>query len=57
MLCWIFSLLEYPAEKVAYDGKAVTNSVIRSGVRSVLGQFLWIHPWLVSKGHIQLRLS
>jgi hypothetical protein len=50
LLGWIFGLLEYPAEKVAYDGKAVTNSVIRSGVRSTLGQFLWTHPWLVSKG-------
>jgi hypothetical protein len=50
MLCWILGLLEYPAEKVAYDGRDVTNSVIRSGVRSVLGQFLWTHPWLVSKG-------
>jgi hypothetical protein len=50
LLSWIFGILEYPAEKVAYDGKDVTNSVVKSGVRSELGQFLWTYRWLVSKG-------
>ena len=36
----VFGLVDYPHEKIGYDGQRVTISQIKPGVRTVLGRFL-----------------
>ena len=40
LMALVFGLVEYPHEKIGYDGQRVTISQIRPGVRTVLGRFL-----------------
>lgn len=47
----------YPHEKVGFDGKAVTVSYVRPGVRSPLGDFLHTHEAIVRGGLVGGVLS
>lgn len=40
LMAMVFGLVDYPQEKIGYDGQKVTISQIKPGVRTVLGRFL-----------------
>lgn len=40
----------YPAEQFAFDGSNVDTGVLTPGVRSQLGQFLYLHNFIVKEG-------
>ena len=40
LIAMVFGLVDYPHEKVAYDGQKVTVGQIRPGLRTLLGRFL-----------------
>jgi len=40
LMALVFGLVDYPQEKIGYDGQRVTISQIKPGVRTVLGRFL-----------------
>ena len=40
----------YPHEKIGYDGREVTGSYVRPGIRSTLGDFLLGHRQIVKQG-------
>lgn len=40
LMAMVFGLVDYPHEKIGYDGQKVTVSQIRPAVRTVLGRFL-----------------
>ena len=46
----IFGGIEYPGEKVGYDGKKLTTNYIRQGVRSSLANFLLMHDVVFKEG-------
>lgn len=48
---------DYPYEKVGFDGKKVTVSYVRPGVRSPLGDFLFTHKAIVRGGLVGGVLS
>jgi hypothetical protein len=40
LITMVFGLVDYPHEKIAYDGQKVTVGQVRPGVRTLLGRFL-----------------
>ena len=52
VLAMIFenSTSNYPHEKVGYDGRDVSGSYVRPGIRSTLGDFLLTHKNIVKQG-------
>jgi len=52
VLAMIFenSTSNYPHEKVGYDGRDVSGSYVRPGIRSTLGEFLLTHRNIVKQG-------
>jgi len=44
------STSNYPHEKVGYDGRDVSGSYVRPGIRSTLGDFLLTHKNIVKQG-------
>ena len=52
VLAMIFqnSTSNYPHEKVGYDGRDVSGSYVRPGIRSTLGEFLLTHKNIVKQG-------
>jgi hypothetical protein len=48
----IFNSIQYPGDQLAYDGKAVTASYVRPGLRSQLSRFIYAHAFLLREGLI-----
>jgi hypothetical protein len=44
------STSNYPHEKVGYDGRDVSGSYVRPGIRSTLGEFLLTHKNIIKQG-------
>lgn len=58
MLAMVFdNATNYPHEKIGFDGKDVSGSYVRPGVRSTLGDFLLTHKAVVKHGLIGGVLS
>jgi len=49
-LAMVFDNTNYPHEKVGYDGKDVSTSYARPGIRSTLGDFLLTHKGIIKQG-------
>ena len=50
MMGMVFDQTNYPQEKVGFDGRDVSASYIRPGVRSTLGEFLLTHKAIIKQG-------
>jgi len=50
VLAMVFDNTNYPHEKVGYDGKDVSTSYARPGIRSTLGDFLVTHNGIIKQG-------
>lgn len=57
LIAMLFGALDYPHEKIAYNGVDLTVANISPGVRSQLCQFLYVHPELFKAGLITGALS
>src|SRR5438309_8392384 len=50
LITMVFGLVDYPHEKIAYDGQKVTVGQVRPGVRTLLGRFLAANGLAFSEG-------
>jgi hypothetical protein len=50
LIAMLFGALEYPFEKIAYDGRNLNVSQLKPGVRSPLCQFLYVHGEVFQAG-------
>ena len=50
LMAMVFDQTNYPQEKVGFDGRDVSASYIRPGIRSDLGEFLLAHRAIVKQG-------
>jgi hypothetical protein len=57
LIGFAFGQTEYPHDKLGFDGKELTASYIKPGVRSVLGDFLLTHKVAFKEGLIGGTLS
>ena len=53
----VYGNQEYPFERMGYDGKILTVSEIKPGIRSTLGKFLMAHDMMFKEGLIGGVLS
>ncbi len=52
-----FPEADYPHERLGYDGKSFTTGFIRTGIRTVLGDFLYSHNDVFKEGLVGGSLS
>jgi hypothetical protein len=57
LISMLFNSLDYPYEKLAFDGVKVTTSQVRPGVRTLLGRYLFTNDVVMREGLLGGTLS
>lgn len=57
LISMVFGNLDYPHEKLGFDGSKFTTSQARPGVRTILGRYLTTNDWVFREGLMGGTLS
>ncbi|HEX5733281.1 MAG TPA: hypothetical protein VF131_10645 [Blastocatellia bacterium] len=57
LISMTFSSIDYPHEKLGFDGTKLTVSQVRPGVRTILGRYLLTNEWVFKEGLMGGALS
>ena len=57
LISMVFGSIDYPAEKLGFDGAKFTVSQVRPGVRTILGRYILTNDWVFKEGIMGGTLS
>ena len=57
LISMVFGSIDYPHERLGFDGAKLTASQVRPGVRTILGRYLLTNEWVFKEGLMGGALS